>query len=265
MPTLTDPARELAEICTSLQAQSGHEGDVFVGSKLEVEPWSKEFFQILFCITERIDFLIEIVSDLDIDDDFRGEAVGHIRGVKNAFSKAAMKGAWKTSGAPHLAPHNVQPIKMLSPLVRERIQYPKLSDEERDELLSEIATLRIWLESHQLQEQDFIRQTLIDGLRQLHFRVSRVKWLGWGYTLESLREVIAAYMALERGIPDEGIDPTAEAVLKKVSGFVKSFYEKTQVAKGMVETGDFMLRAYGALCLLSQGSVVAGYLPSPTG
>lgn len=74
-------------------------------------------------------------------------------------------------------------------------------------------------------------------------------------------------MALERGIVDETARyPDAEAVLKKTAAFVKGFFEKVQFAKEIVETSDFMLRAYGAATLITQGvQPVAGLLSDLTG
>ena len=262
MTTLTDPARELADVCANLAPQSEERGDNYLAKHFGVPAWSREFYQILFCITDRADFLISVVADLDLDDDFKADAVSHIAGVKEAFSINGMSNAWKNFGAPRVGSQNAQPIKMLSALVRQKIAYPKLSDEELDELVAEVDTLAGWLTDHQIKEQDFIRQAILDGLSHFRFRLARLRWVGWGYTLESLRDVIGAYMALERGIQEASVDPVAKALLKKVGAFVKEFYEKTKFARDVTETGDFMLRAYGAVSLIAHGSHIAGLISS---
>jgi hypothetical protein len=182
--------------------------------------------------------------------------------MKQAFNIDGLMNGWAAHGRVHLGAQNIQPIKMLSAMVRQKVSYPKLSNDELTELLGQIDDLTTWLEEHQTKEQDFIRQAILDGVRQFRFRLERIGWFGWGYTLESLRDVIGAYMALERGLPAQGVDPVAEAVLKKVGAFVKDFYEKTKFAKDVVDTGDFMLRAYGAVSLLAHGGSVAGLLTS---
>lgn len=262
MTALTDPARELADVCSKLASGSGARGDDYLASAFDVPAWSPEFYQILFCIAERADFVISLVNELDLDEDFKEEAASHVRQVKQAFNLNAMSNAWSSYGLKQLGPENLQPIKMLSPMIRQNISYPKLSDKELQKLLGEIEELSSWLSEHQTKEQDFIRQAILDGLLQFQFRLARVGWVGWGYTLESLREVIGAYMALERGLSPKDVDPVAKAVLKKVAAFVKTFYETTQFTKGVVETGDFMLRAYAAVSLITHGGSIAGLISS---
>jgi hypothetical protein len=260
--TPTDPARELAELCTRLNVNDGTRGDEFLATQFDVDAWSTEFLIILSCIVERADFLIAIVNDLELDSDFKQEASSHIQSIKNVFNLNALSNNWNGYAIKHLGAHNVQPLKMLSPMVRQKVSYPKLTDEELEDLLSDVDQLSAWLNEHQTKEQDFIRQAILDGLTRFRFRLERVGWVGWGYTLDSLRDVIGAYMALERGLPPEGKDPVAKAVLKKVGAFVRDFYEKTKFAKDIVDTGDFMLRAYGALALVTHSSAVVGLIAS---
>lgn len=260
MPETTDPARELAELCDRLKTPNENKGDEWVAKVLGVEPWSRGFYEAVFSVVERADFLISLIDDLELDDDFKSQAASHVTKVKAAFNKHSLQNVWKQVGAKALSAENIQPIKMLSPLIRQKVKYPRLSDEEVEELLADVDELLGWLRGHQLNERDFVRQALIEGLERFRFRLKRVGWLGWGYTLESLREVIGAYMALERGL-DPTSDPVADAALKKTSAFVKGFYDKTQAFKGLVETGDFLLRAYGAAALATTSGGLAGLLP----
>lgn len=262
MPLETDPARELVDLCTKLYSGVGTRGDTFLAEVFGVPAWSKEFYQIVFSIIERADYLVAIVNELPLDDDFKREAAAHVDAIKQAFGPSGLMNAWNQFGTRALAAENVQPIKMLAAMVRQKVSYPKLSTEEVTELLAEVDELLDWLMGHQTKEQDFIRQAILEGLHQFRFRLERVGWVGWGYTLDSLREVIGAYMALERGLPTKGADPVAEAILLKVGVLVKDFYEKTKFFKEAVETGDFMLRAYGAVSLLRQGSGISGLLTS---
>jgi len=106
-----------------------------------------------------------------------------------------------------------------------------------------------FLRDHQLERQDFIRQALIEGLEQFIFRLERLRWLGWGYSLEALKDVIGAYFALERGFDTEGGDQIMDATLRKVAGALRSIYSKAGAAKDVVETSDFFLKAYGAAAI----------------
>jgi|GEM_PF-1096471 len=259
---LTDPARELAELCTALQAESAQSGEKFLAEHFTVVPWSREFFEIVFTITERCGMLQDIVGDLGIDEDFQAEMVAHVSAIMAAFSAQAMRAQWKDFGNKKLSPVNVGPLKALSALVRQRVAYRRLEETELAEILSQTANLLEWLEEHQLEDQDFIRQAMIDGVERFQFRLERLSWVGWGYTLDSLRDVIAAYMLLEREGIDPQTHPNAAAILKKVGGVIQAVYQKVATAKDMAETGDWLLKAYGAGSLVYQAGrpLIAGLL-----
>lgn len=261
---LTDPAREIAELCAILQMQSGDAGETFLAEKFGVVPWSREFYQIIFTIIERCSLLQRIVEDLDIDNDYRSEIIHYIFQIMDAFSANSMKNPWGQYGSARVGAVNVGPIKAISGLVRQKVAYRKLQVEELGEIQEEIITLINWLREHQLYEQDFIRQALIDGLEHFRFRMDKLAWLGWGYTLESLREVIAAYMLLERSEVNSKSNPDEAALLLKVSTVIKSVYSKVTAAKDLAETGDWLLKAYVAGSLVYQGKpLIAGLLASP--
>jgi hypothetical protein len=254
MAIVTDPARELVELCEKIAVESNLIGDEFLADHFRVEPWSKNFFQILFCISERIDFLIEIIKSLDHDEDFKQDAVAHVSAIKGAFRRQALQTPWQMqhgeAGPRFLRREYISALKMLSPQVRQKVSYPKLDRADIDQIKEEVKTLLGWLQEQQLMEHDFIRQTIITGLESFAFRIDRIEWLGWGYTLESLREVIGAYYALQGNIPHDNSAPVAEALLRKVEVLVRNVYEKASIAKDAVETGEFMLKAYGAYNLI---------------
>ena len=254
---LTDPARELAELCGTLQVATSQTGEKFLADCFQVEPWSREFFQIIFTIVERCALLKEIVAKIDLDEDLRGEILNHIDTIMSAFSATSMKTKWTDHGLANVGAVAVGPIKAISGLVRQQVAYRKLSSDEIGDILGQVDTLIEWLEDHQIAESDFIRQGLIEGLEHFSFRLSKLQWLGWGYTLDSLREVIAAYMILERSGASAQANPDAAAVLQKVGLLVKGIYEKVAAGKGIVETGDWLIRAYGVGSLIYQGQPVA--------
>ena len=260
MPTITDPARELAEVCEALSQNVDQRGYSFLASQFKVDPWSAEFFQILFCIMDRINYVEMLVGGLNVDDDVKAELIGCLRTMRSAFSENSISGNWKAAGGPdYLKREYSRPIKTLSGQIRAVAPVPKLDVRERDELIAQLDELLTWLNSHQIAEQDFIRQALIDGLKQFRFRLEKMQWVGWGYTLAGLRDVIGAYLALERG-SEEIENSTHAAILKKLGEFIKGAYAKLGDAKDLVEKGDFVLRAYGAYALIAQPSGIAGLI-----
>lgn len=261
MPTKTDPARELSDLIRSINLPAKKRLDQGLADLFGVSPWSSEFYQIIFTISSRIDELIAMVDTLPLDDDHKAETADGLRIIQQAFGPNGLQNAYSHSLQQYLSPATVAPLSALSGLVRPIRGYPKLDDTEHAELLATTDELLGWLNDHQLSEQDFIRQALIEGLTQVRFRLERIRWLGWGYTLHGLRDVISAYFALERGMPQDGTNPPAEAMIKLVSKFVRGFFEKTGFAKDVIDTGDFMLKAYGTVQLLIAGqTTVAGLL-----
>ncbi|MEZ5922654.1 MAG: hypothetical protein R3C60_15075 [Parvularculaceae bacterium] len=258
---MTDPARELAELCQSLSNSADERGDVYLARHFKVDPWSEEFYRILFCILGRINEVQSLVSVIDADDDLKNECVGHLNGIKAAFNQNALAANWKPPGGPHhLRRENSQPIKMLSPQFRAIAPTPKVDEKEQRALLEQTDELLSWLQNHQLREQDFIRQSIIYGLLQFKFSIEKLRWVGWGYSLKSLRDVIAAYLVLERGhIPDQE-DTTYDAMLKLTMKYIKATYERLKIAREITETGDFLLKAYGAWTLISHAPGISGII-----
>ncbi|MES3048097.1 hypothetical protein [Sphingomonas faeni] len=257
---MTDPARELAELCNALAPDLGHLGEVHLATHFKVDAWSFDFFQIIFTIIERVNLVKSIVAQLDMDDDIKDDLANHLDRIATAFSANSMRSHWSSIGGVQLGPVNVQPIKAVAGQVRQHVSYRKLADSDIENLRLEVDELIKWLKERQLNEQDFVRQAILEGLDRFQFRLSRLTWLGWGYTLESLRDVIAAYVMLERGLDVEK-NPDADAVLRKVGGLVQAVYSRLQTAKGAVETGDLMLKAYGLGSLWYHGKpVIAGLL-----
>ena len=68
MSTLTDPARELADLCTQLTKigpnPNTERGDVFLARALRVSAWSAEFYQIIFIISVRINDLNTVTGPI---------------------------------------------------------------------------------------------------------------------------------------------------------------------------------------------------------
>ncbi|PCD02663.1 hypothetical protein COC42_14835 [Sphingomonas spermidinifaciens] len=249
MPAKTDPASEFAALCDKLAPAVDARGSDHLASMFNVEEWSLEFYQILFCIIERANLIKQLMETIPEAAHIAPDAIAHIDDLLQGFKPLAMQKVWGHVGAQHVNAKNIQPIKILSAFLRMHVSYPALSDAERADVIGLVDELLTWLEDIQIAENDFIRQALIDGLRQFSFRLERVEWLGWGYTVASLRDVIGAYLALERGLPNDGSAPQADAIVRKVGAGLKGIYERVGFAKDAVERADFILKAYGAASL----------------
>ncbi|WP_374379494.1 hypothetical protein [Dongia sp.] len=262
MSSETDPAKELAEVCAKLSGASKHKGDEHLAKKFGVPAWSSEFYLILFSIVDRANFLADLIDTMNVEQEIKTDARKHIDQLKAAFSRDCLIGTWEQLGHKYLGSNNTQPIKMLSPVVKKVVSYPKLDDQAIAELVEQIDGLLTWLRDAQLKENDFIRQAIIDGLTALRFRLEKIGWLGWGYTIDSLQKLVGAYLALERNLPQDGADPVAQALLLKLGLLAKNIYSKARAVKEGVEMGQFALAVYGAYSLVKENGL-AGLLEAP--
>lgn len=256
---MTDPAREMADLLNGLsKGKTNAAGDRYLAEKFRVEPWTPDFYRVLATIMTRLAELQKIVGELQLDDDHRAEMVGHIREIEQAFTPTGFQSSWSSYALDKISARNLQPLKMLSGQVRQRIAYPKLTDDEVGEVAADVEQLLAWLEEHQLAEHDFIRQALIEGLRDLLFRLERFEWLGWGYTVDALRDVVGAYLALERSGVDVNSNPDAAVILAKVGEVVRTVYSKLEAAKNIADIGDLVLKVFAA------ATIVAASVPGIT-
>jgi len=265
LAALTDPARELVELLENIEFTSNRTGADHIARTMGVEAWSVEFHEILASIINRLELLRTIIRSLDMDQDFKDQVIGNVNSLQSGFDGGSLVSRWDQRGTVHfITATNIAAIKSLSPLVRSKIKYPKLTDEEIGELVGLTDTLEEWLNERQLSEHDFIRQAILDGIKSFKFRLQRLRWLGWGYTVQSLRDVIGAYLALERGTTSKS-NPDAEAVLKKVAAWVRKVSETANVIQEKVDNVGLMLKAYGAYSLVVSGqATVAGLIGTVT-
>lgn len=246
MATLTDPARELFELCKRLPEGGDAPGETVLATAFQVEAWSAAFYEVNFSIVARIQKLKCLIDQLELEEDTKADAIANLNLVQNAFGAAGHRNPWSHTRKNFISPTQLSQLSVLSGMVRQMQSYPKLTEDESAELLALTIQLHDWLNEHQLVEQDFIRECLIEGVERFRFRLERLAWMGWGYTAESLRDVIAAYFALERSNLSNDDNPIASVMLKNVADLVSNFYNKTKFAKDVTSVGDFMLRAYGA-------------------
>ena len=257
----TDPARELADLLSTLAVQTNVRGDQFLANTFGVEVWSKEFFELIFLILERCDDLSGLIQNSDIDEDLKQGSIASINSLKPAFSANTMGNAWGDSVQRYLNPGNINSIRYTSISIKNYIQYNNLNEAEIGDVLSLVSELVIWLQEHQLHEKDFIRQALLDGLGKFKFKLERLKWVGWGYTVQSLREVMGAYLALEKGHVQGSEGDIYDAMYRKVVVGLKAIFEKIGAAKDLTESVEFALKAYGFVTLcLHGGTPIAGLL-----
>jgi hypothetical protein len=212
---------------------------------------------------ERTEYLLQIVPQLSLDSDQRTDIEKHIRKLQQLCSRDVLQKNWndRQGGQALVKSNHATAVGTLSAVVRQHVAYPKLDEAEAAEIIALVDQLLAWLEEQQLREHDFIRHALIQGLKQFRFRLSRIGWLGWNYTLDGLREVVSAYWALERGFPDLEQNPNAAAILKRTSELLGQVWAKTGLAAEVKERADVAILFYGWYAIV-RDSGIAGLLTS---
>ncbi len=247
MSITTDPAREFTDFCQKLRTASEVSGADTLATHFGVDGWSTEFMLILATIHQRITNLRAMIDKTDLDDDIKVAAFNCLEHTRNAFSYSGLANLWSYSTKHYLTDANLLPIRMASAYVRPQHGYTVPDSEGVADLVGRVEDLLAWLTEAELSERDFIRSAIIEGLNGFLFRLQRVGWFGWPDTLESLKAVIAAYLALERAAPEPNVSPPYEAMMKKVGGLLKTVFERVKFAKDVQEAGDWLLRGYGAM------------------
>lgn len=236
-------------------------GAELLARRFSVQVWSTEFILIIASIHQRIDALRVMLGETDLDGDIKIAAQNGLESIRAVFSMAGFANPWSHSVKTFLTDANLNLIRMASLYVRTNHGYYALEKEELDDVVNDCVTLIDWLKSAELTENDFIRGALIDGLEGFVFKLNRVGYFGWPDSFESLKNVIAAYMALERGMPDANVSPPYEAAVKKTGEVLRKTFERIKLTKEVSEVGDWLLRGYVGLQAIGHVSpAIAGLL-----
>jgi hypothetical protein len=188
-----------------------------------------------------------MLNQTELDADIKEDAHNCLEQVRQSFTEVGLVNHWTHATQNYLTDANLRPIRMTSAYFRPHHGYTVPEGNELLELINLVDDLLHWLREHELSERDFIRSALIEGLMIFRFRVERVGWFGWPDTFESLKAVVAAYLALERGQPENNQSPPYDATVKKVKEVLTAIFDKVNLVKDVQETGDWLLRGYGAI------------------
>ena len=260
MTEQTNVAIELAHICQSLAYPDERHGGEVLAERFQVAAYSPEFFEMLAIITGVTHQLEAALVSEQVHPAIAANATGHLQAIREAFSRQGLHGAWKGIGSQSLGAAHSDPILHLSGTLRS-LDYIKPSPEELQEIIADARDLLQWLEEHEIEESDFIRLCIMDGVRRFIFRLEKIGFLGWPHAVESLKEVVGAYLALERGyIPAEM--PKTGAMMKKVTGALDlpiKILSKAREAKDNIEFVGLVYKGAVKPGL----AFIAALLPSP--
>lgn len=242
MATLTDPARELAEVAERLSKGSSSPGETFLAEQFGVGVWSTDFVRIVLSILERADLVASIVEGSDMDDDHKSNALKDLRQFKEGFTGNSLRQHWNNSGngLTSMKDHG-RPIQYLSSVVRSFVRYPKLTE---DEITEFIGLIDAYLDELQVSDEGpaFVRQAILDGLTMFRFRLQHIGWMGSGYALDAFREVMFAYEASKQQFGNRDFESVP--LMRGLRNIVTKFKEKVDTAQGWADTGQSVWKLY---------------------
>ncbi len=240
MAHVTDSAKELFEIVTTLSGQSSDRGDKFLATQFGVEAYSTEFFKVIAAILARVDTVANLVPQLELDEEIEQSAIHDLTGFKSAFSSGPLRNKWSDSGRVIVADHG----KGLQYLQLRRIEsYPKLDPEEVDDLLVSIKDYRATFSP--IGMPAFIAQAIRDGLEQAIFHLTFLKWTGASYQLRAFRELEAARLSLEHwqhGVGETVFRP--DLAIRGLRAITEKFFVSVNKVKDYTDTLGWIALGY---------------------
>jgi len=256
-----DPAKELMELVSDFKVDTRIDGVRYLTDYFHLDASPTDFAQMIAAIHERFDLVSLLNANSGVPDQLKPVIEDRLSTMRQAFAPISLAGPWADQVDDKFRAEILLPVQMLSGYIAAEHGYNRPNPEELEQLDHDVKGLIEWLSAIQEEERDFIREALIEGLTRFRFRVRNFRWYGWPATFGSLREVAAAYMALERGKLPEAEPGQYEAMMMKTAGLLKSIFEKFKFAKDVQDVTDWVLKGYGAVHLAGGATTtIAGLL-----
>ncbi|MEG3180427.1 hypothetical protein [Sphingomonas sp. LT1P40] len=241
MATLTDPARELADLAERIKATSKKRGDAYLAEMFDVDTHDANFARIITCILERTELVESIVEKSTMDSDHQETVLAELVRFRQFFTPAQLANHW-LQGSQGEFTGCIRALQLLSPMVRNHTSYPRLSAAEVSEFIGLIdAYLGEIRENQDLP--NLVRQSISDGMYAFRFQLQEIGWLGSGYALAAFRQIMMSCELIQRDIQGQH-NPDAEAALRGLATILKQFKAKVDEATGWTDTGQSVFSAY---------------------
>jgi hypothetical protein len=242
MASVTDPARELAEIAAKFDVGSSLRADQVITSSTGFQAWSTQFHQLVASIHERADLVGRMLPRSGLDPDLVDDALRDITEFKRGFQPSAIGQASNHSGSTAaIMRMQGRPMQYLSIAVRQFESYPRYTQEEAIELVALIDEYLEHLSVHG-DSLAFVLSAIREGLAALRFRLANVTWVGSGYALQSLRDVMFIH---REAAADEHVmsNPDAEAFVRGFGVVIGRVLQVVKSAKDYSEASSWAFKA----------------------
>ena len=180
---ITDPARELFDLGNELKAQKqikDHAQSYYCfAAYVGLKPDSNELIELIAAVIGRLNKLSDFaktLQDARLFDEHKTNIVAASNSFAQLFHPQHLSMGWDDAKKRFLDDARLNSFLWFSPIVREAKPLKRLSNEERDAALNEIAGAITEIEEG--SESSWLREPLLDGLRPLHFTMKYLHIFG---------------------------------------------------------------------------------------
>lgn len=178
---ITDPSREMSEVCTALLEQPPRDTPTIevLAGLFELASTDTDLIEILGAIRRRLDRLDDFarkLEDPDFDDEQRSAIRAAIANLVRVLSPGNFHVSWKNAHAA-LQQGNLIAFRWFSPTAKKHRPLSRLSDETREEIIQELVETAAQLEASD-EISGFHREALLEGLRHLTLMMRHVRFFG---------------------------------------------------------------------------------------
>ncbi|WP_303828855.1 hypothetical protein [Asticcacaulis taihuensis] len=254
MASITTAARELAELCDDLhKLTSAKAGMDALKEHFKIES-NSDFHEILSVVFSRVAQAEMQINSVEEDEYISGPAKLALTTLNAALSPQSMSKPWDNLGRQQLIPDKISALRSFSGQLKHNYPLPKLSEEERKNLLTEAENLKAFVELQQMTDHEIYRALMLAGLNTFCKRLRYLNWLGAEYTFESLRGILGATIALqETATSDEGAVSIVDAVQK----FYVKFRTVIHGVKDVVVTGKLLYEGFEEINKFMHSDIVS--------
>jgi hypothetical protein len=281
MPDRTDLSQELHHLCAKLihVGNVNESTDAVLANVFNVEPWSSEFFEIVFIVTDKIELLIKILSseyyEKKLNALSRPKYINNLNLIKSMFDKNGIYSNWNSIIVNILTENTIDSVLAVSDSLNDSDKIFKLTHSEIFSLISMSDKIKSQLLKMENSKNKFFVDSIMVGLEKFLFRLDRIGYLGIVSTLESFSELLKQIIILENICTNSSENLIFDRnVIEKISTTFKGMAQLLIKGKEVGETVIFYSMVISFLASLnSNGNVekldnsdtklIAHYQPVP--
>jgi hypothetical protein len=245
MSELTDPAKELHNLCSQL-VETGvfdESTDAVIAAKFKVIPWSVQLYDIVFIVRDKIDETVKLINeekyDSIISEKSRYNHEANLNKIKSAFGKDYLYSNWSNCLTNVMTSESLNTLMYLSDAIIREDKTIKLTQIDIDSIWESIRSLIKKLENLKDDKNVFLVDVLIEGLMKFGNRLDAYEFLGINYTIESFADLVKNYISLEKCCNDSFEEEHVD-LHKSIYKDFSNVFELIKKCKDVKEVTEFV-------------------------